>query len=87
MHYPLLRAGAPGGCWALQRAKAKGEAPLRWPAHWPRYGTFLYGHASAADGSYMHHRSLRGGVPQWGFGNHLADPSSDAAHRAARRRA
>lgn len=84
MHYPLLRAGASGGCWALQRAKARGEAPLVWPAHWPQYGSFLYGHATHRDGSYMTHRTLRGDVPQWGLGDHLADPTSDAAHRATR---
>ena len=87
MHYGMLKAHAEGGCWAARSAVARGEPPA-WPPEWRKFGTFLYGIASAADGSYMKHRSLRGRVPQWG----LPDPATprgadDALRKAAKAKA
>lgn len=46
------------------QAAQKGVHPLVWPADFAKYGTFLFGVASPADGSYTVHRSLRGTSPQ-----------------------
>ena len=65
LHYRMLRQGRPGGCWALQQAVARGETHLPWPRDFDDYGTYLYGYASARDGSYVEHRSLRGAQERW----------------------
>jgi len=67
VHYRMQRNFKPGGCWELKQAAAKGVKPLVWPADFSTYGTFLYGLASATDGTYTVHRSLRGNAPQWGL--------------------
>ncbi len=68
VHYGMQRVGSPSGCWALKQKLAKGEAlaSLAWPADFDAYGTYLYGYASAIDGSYTKHVSLRGSGGQWG---------------------
>ena len=55
------------------RAVPSPHAPHLHPDAHPHqvFGTYLYGVASAQDGSYMTHRSQRGNTPQWGLGNHL----------------
>jgi hypothetical protein len=68
LHYRMQRNGAPGGCWELKRNATRPGAELRWPIDFDDYGTYLYGHASPADGNYMSHKSLRGDQPQWGLG-------------------
>ena len=58
-HYKMMRNFAPGGCWALKQAVAKGETNPPWPDDFDRFGTYLYGWAGER-GTYMEHRSLRG---------------------------
>ena len=65
-HYKMMRNFAPGGCWALKQAVAKGEKDPPWPDDFDRFGTYLYGWAGER-GTYMEHRSLRGDQPQWGL--------------------
>lgn len=71
IHYPMQRNGMPGGCWETKQQLKKGIRPVVWPKNFDMYGTYLYGFASATDGNYMVHRSLRGKEPQWGHGHEL----------------
>ena len=70
IHYPMQRNGMPGGCWETKQHVKRGVRPIRWPADFDSYGTYLYGFASPHDGNYVVHRSLRGEEPQWGLGEH-----------------
>ena len=81
LHYPMQRNFKPGGCWATKQLLLQG-LPLVWPVDFDEYGTYLYGHALATDGSYTRHRSLRGNMPQWGLEH---DPEGDVAGTTARK--
>uniref|UniRef100_A0A7S4C7J5 Uncharacterized protein n=1 Tax=Chrysotila carterae TaxID=13221 RepID=A0A7S4C7J5_CHRCT len=65
VHYRMLRHGNPGGCWEFKNEIAKGNVAAKWPEAFDDYGTYLYGFASAQDGHYTVHRSLRGNAPRW----------------------
>ena len=78
IHYPMQRNFEAGGCWATKQQAKRGDRPLVWPANFDDFGTYLYGVASARDGFYTVHRSLRGHAPQWGLEH---DPKGDIRGR------
>jgi len=90
VHYRMQRNGAFApipGCWALKICRVERTAhpectaaARQWPRDFSTFGTYLYGVASAQDGSYMTHRSQRGNTPQWGLGDHL-QPDTDKQRR------